>query len=136
MRNLKKDIDMLQAIRTKKAPAAIGSYSQAIKVNNIIYLSGQIPLDPDNMNLIDGDISAQIRKVFENLKAVSEAAGGNLNAIVKLTVYLLDLSHLMIVNEVMKQYFNEPYPARTSIEVSALPKGAAIEIDAIMVLSA
>jgi reactive intermediate/imine deaminase len=126
---------MRQAIETKKAPAAIGSYSQAVKAGHTIYLSGQIPLNPETMALVEGGILAEATQVFDNLKAVTEAAGGNLNDIVKLTVFLTHLPDLVVVNELMLRYFKTPFPARTSIQVSALPKGVAIEIDAIMVLS-
>jgi reactive intermediate/imine deaminase len=126
---------MRQAIETKKAPAAIGSYSQAVKAGHTIYLSGQIPLNPETMTLVEGGILAEATQVFDNLKAVTEAAGGNLNDIVKLTVFLTHLPDLVVVNELMLRYFKTPFPARTSIQVSALPKGVAIEIDAIMVLS-
>lgn len=125
---------MRQAIQTPKAPAAIGSYSQAIKVEKTVYLSGQLPLDPETMVLVEGDIAVQVARVFENLKMVAVAAGGNLDAIVKLTVYLVDLSNLAMVNEVMAKYFTMPYPARTSIEVAALPKNAVVEVEAIIVL--
>lgn len=125
---------MRQVIETTKAPAAIGSYSQAIKAGNTIYLSGQIPLDPATMNLVEGDIHAQVERVFENLQAVAEAAGGNLDGVTKLTVYLIDLAHIAVVNEAIKKYFKLPYPARTSIQVSALPKASAVEVDAILVL--
>jgi reactive intermediate/imine deaminase len=126
---------MRQIIETKKAPAAIGSYSQAIKAGSTIYLSGQIPLDPETMTLVEGGIVAEATQIFENLKAVTEAAGGGLNDVVKLTVFLTHLPDLAAVNELMQRYFKTPFPARTSIQVSALPKGVAIEIDAIMVLS-
>jgi reactive intermediate/imine deaminase len=126
---------MRQIIETEKAPAAIGSYSQAIKAGHTIYLSGQIPLDPSTMTVVSGGIMAEATQVFDNLKAVTEAAGGSLNDIVKLTVFLTHLPDLAIVNELMLRYFRTPFPARTSIQVSALPKGVAIEIDAIMVLS-
>jgi reactive intermediate/imine deaminase len=122
---------MRQAIETKKAPAAIGSYSQAVKAGHTIYLSGQIPLNPETMALVEGGILAEATQVFD----VTEAAGGNLNDIVKLTVFLTHLPDLVVVNELMLRYFKTPFPARTSIQVSALPKGVAIEIDAIMVLS-
>ena len=121
-------------IQTDKAPQAIGTYSQAIKVGNTVYLSGQIPLDPATMTLVKGEISIQIRQVFNNLKAVAEAAGGNFFDIVKLTVFLTDLAHFPIVNEIMGEYFNQPYPARAAVGVAALPKAAAVEMDAIMVL--
>lgn len=123
-----------QIIHTDKAPRAIGTYSQAVKVDRTVYLSGQIPLVPETMTIIDGDISAQITQVFDNLKAVTEAAGGDFSDIVKLNVFLTDLSHFPIVNEIMGRYFHEPYPARAAIGVAALPKAAAVEMDAIMVL--
>jgi reactive intermediate/imine deaminase len=125
-----------EIIQTDKAPQAIGTYSQAVKVGNTIYLSGQIPLVPATMTLIEGDISAQITQVFENLKAVAEAAGGDLSDIVKLNVFLTDLSHFPIVNEIMGRYFQAPYPARAAIGVAALPKDAGVEMDAIMQLDA
>lgn len=121
-----------EIIQTDKAPQAIGTYSQAIKIDHIVYLSGQIPLVPETMALLEGDISTQITRVFENLKAVAEAAGGSFADVVKLNVFLTDLSHFPIVNEVMGQYFQQPYPARAAIGVAALPKGAAVEMDAIM----
>ncbi|MEF3074006.1 RidA family protein [Methylobacter sp. Wu1] len=125
-----------EIIQTDKAPQAIGTYSQAVKVGNTVYLSGQIPLVPATMTIIDGDISAQITQVFENLKAVVEAAGGDLSNIVKLNVFLTDLSHFPIVNEIMGRYFQAPYPARAAIGVAALPKDAGVEMDAIMQLDA
>lgn len=121
-------------ISTDKAPQAIGTYSQAIKIENTVYLSGQIPLVPETMTLIEGDIKSQIRQVFDNLNAVAEAAGGEFYDIVKLTVYLTDLSHFPIVNEIMGEYFVQPYPARAAVGVAALPKNAEVEMDAIMVL--
>ena len=123
-------------IKTAAAPQAIGPYSQAIKVGNTVYLSGQIPLVPDTGVLDTGDMRAQIRRVFENLSAVAQAAGGGLNDVVKLNVFLTDLGHFALVNELMAQYFREPYPARAAVGVAALPKGAAVEMDAIMVLRA
>ncbi|MGZ8227560.1 MAG: RidA family protein [Methylococcaceae bacterium] len=123
-----------EIIQTSLAPQAIGTYSQAIKVDHTVYLSGQIPLVPETMILVDGDIAAQITQVFENLKAVAEAAGGNLSDIVKLNVFLTDLAHFPIVNEIMGHYFQEPYPARAAIGVAALPKAAEVEMDAIMQL--
>ena len=123
-----------KAIQSPEAPAAIGSYTQAIAVDKTVYLSGQIPLDPITMTLVPGDINVQIHQVFHNLSAVCKAAGGSLDEIVKLTVYLVDLAHLAIVNEIMQDHFALPYPARTSIQISALPKGAGVEIDAILVL--
>jgi reactive intermediate/imine deaminase len=125
-----------EIIQTDKAPQAIGTYSQAVKVGSTVYLSGQIPLVPATMTIIDGDISAQITQVFENLKAVAEAAGGDLSNIVKLNVFLTDLSHFPIVNEIMGRYFQAPYPARAAIGVAALPKDAGVEMDAIMQLDA
>lgn len=121
-------------IKTDKAPQAIGTYSQAVRVGDAIYLSGQIPLVPETMALENGDMRAQISRVFENLNAVAKAGGGGLADVVKLNVYLTDLSHFPLVNEVMVQYFREPYPARAAVGVAALPKGAAVEMDAIMVL--
>ncbi len=121
-------------IQTDKAPAAIGTYSQAVKADNTVYISGQIPLDPATMEIVEGGIDAQITRVFNNLVAVSEAAGGSLKDAVKLTIYLTDLSNFPTVNEIMAKYFDEPYPARAAIEVSALPKGVDVEMDAILVL--
>jgi reactive intermediate/imine deaminase len=121
-------------IATPLAPQAIGTYSQAVKVDTTVYLSGQIPLDPVTMEIVDGDISIQIHRVFDNLKAVAEAAGGDFSNIVKLNVFLTDLSHFPIVNEIMAEYFAQPYPARAVVGVAALPKGVAVEMDAIMVV--
>ncbi len=121
-------------IQTDNAPAAIGTYSQAVKVDNTVYISGQIPLDPATMEVVEGGIDAQITRVFDNLKAVSEAAGGNLKDVVKLNIFLTDLSCFPTVNEIMATYFVEPYPARAAIEVSALPKGVGVEMDAVLVL--
>jgi len=121
-------------IQTDSAPKAIGTYSQAVRVGNTVYLSGQIPLVPDTMELNDGDMEAQIKQVFENLKAVAEAAGGGLVDIVKLNIFLTDLSHFVLVNEVMASYFSEPYPARAAVGVASLPKDVAVEMDAVMVL--
>ena len=122
-------------VKTDKAPSAIGTYSQAVIVGNTGYLSGQIALDPATQELVGRDsIELQIRRVFDNLAAVSQAAGGSLANLVKLNVYLTDLSHFPLVNSVMAQYFAEPYPARAAVGVTALPKGAQVEIDAIMVL--
>jgi reactive intermediate/imine deaminase len=121
-------------VQTFDAPQAIGTYSQAVKVDRTVYLSGQIPLDPETMNIVEGDIKAQIIRVFENLKAVAQAAGGDLSDVVKLNVFLTDLAYFPIVNEIMLRYFHEPYPARAAIGVAALPKGAEVEMDAIMVL--
>ena len=122
-----------EIINTAAAPAAIGTYSQAVKVGDTVYLSGQIPLVPHTMQLVEGEMSAQIRQVFDNLQAVAAAAGGGLADIVKLNIYLIDLGHFPLVNEVMASYFQEPYPARAAIGVASLPKGAAIEADAVMV---
>ncbi len=124
-----------QVIDTDRAPRAIGTYSQAVRVGETVYLSGQIPLVPETMELVEGDVQAQIRRVFSNLGAVAAAAGGSLADLVKLTVYLKDLADFLLVNQVMAEYFSEPYPARAVIGVSALPKGAAVEIDAVMVLA-
>ena len=121
-------------IHTDKAPAAIDTYSQAVKVNNTVYLSGQIPLIPDTMELIEGDISVQIRQVFDNLSEVCAASGGDLSNIVKLNIFLTDLSNFAVVNQVMGEYFQQPYPARAAIGVSELPKGAQVEMDGILVI--
>jgi reactive intermediate/imine deaminase len=123
-----------QIIQSDKAPQAIGTYSQAVRIDRTVYLSGQIPLVPETMTIVEGDISAQITQVFDNLQAVAEAAGGDFSDIVKLNVFLTDLSHFPLVNEIMGRYFQEPYPARAAIGVAALPKGADVEMDAIMVL--
>ncbi|HMM24888.1 MAG: RidA family protein [Pseudoxanthomonas sp.] len=123
-----------QIIHTDHAPAAIGPYSQAVRAGTTVYFSGQIPLDPATGNLVEGDIAAQARRAFDNLKAVAEAAGGSLDRIVRLGLYLTDLSQFAAVNAVMQDYFAAPYPARSTIEVSGLPKGAAFEVDAVMVL--
>lgn len=122
------------AIHTKDAPEAIGTYSQAIRAGDTIYLSGQIPLDPKSMQLVTGDTRAEIKRVFDNLAAVAAAAGGSLANAVKLTVYLTDLKNFALVNEVMAEYFKEPYPARAAIGVAALPRGAAVEVDAVLVV--
>lgn len=122
-------------IETTNAPAAIGTYSQAVKVGNTIYLSGQIPLHPQTMQLVTGDISQQITQVFNNLQAVCIAAGGSLSDIVKLNIFLTDLSHFAIVNEIMAKFFTTPYPARAAIGVAQLPKGAQVEMDGIMVVA-
>ena len=119
-------------ISTDKAPKAIGTYSQAVKVDNTVYLSGQIPLIPESMELVEGDMDAQIRRVFDNLAAVAEAAGGRLADIAKLNIFLTDLAHFPLVNQVMAEYFAEPYPARAAIGVASLPKGAGVEMDAIL----
>jgi len=120
-------------IRTDAAPAAIGTYSQAVQVGNTVYLSGQIGLDPATMQMVAG-IEAQVHRVFQNLKAVAEAAGGSLADVVKLNVFLTDLSHFAKVNQIMAEYFSEPYPARAAVGVAALPRGADVEADGVMVL--
>jgi reactive intermediate/imine deaminase len=125
-----------EIISTDKAPGAIGTYSQAVKVDEVVYLSGQIPLHPETMEMVDGDVAAQIERVFENLKAVAVAAGGDLADIVKLNIYLTDLTAFPLVNEIMARYFNAPFPARAAVQVSALPKNAMVEMDAIMHLGA
>ena len=121
-------------IQTDNAPQAIGTYSQAVKVDNTVYISGQIPLDPASMEVVAGGTEAQITRVFDNLSAVAEASGGSLKDVVKLTIFLTDLSCFPTVNEVMARYFSEPYPARAAIEVSALPKAVEVEMDAVLVL--
>jgi reactive intermediate/imine deaminase len=121
-------------IHTRNAPEAIGTYSQAVKVDNTVYLSGQIPLDPESMELVSDDIAEQVHQVFKNLSAVCDAAGGELASIAKLNIYLTDLGNFPTVNEVMAEYFNDPYPARATIGINQLPKGALVEIDAIMVV--
>lgn len=123
-----------QVIATEFAPKAIGTYSQAVRVGNTVYLSGQIPLDPATMALVEGGIEAQIRRVFDNLKAVAEAAGAGFQNVVKLNVFLIDLGHFPVVNEIMAEYFAEPYPARAAIGVAALPRGAGVEMDAVLAL--
>ena len=123
-----------QPIQTERAPAAIGPYSQATRAGNTVYFSGQIPLDPATGEVVEGDVEAQARRAFDNLKAVAEAAGGSMADIVRVGLYLTDLSQFGAVNAVMGEYFAQPYPARSTIEVSALPKGAAFEVDAVMVL--
>lgn len=125
-----------QVIQTDNAPKAIGTYSQAIKVGSTVYMSGQIPLVPSTMAMAGPDMGAQIRQVFDNLKAVAHAAGGSLNDVVKLNVFLVDLSHFALVNEIMADYFSAPYPARAAIGVAALPRGAAVEMDAVLHLGA
>lgn len=121
-------------IQTDAAPRAIGTYSQAVRHGTTVYLSGQIPLVPETMELIAGDMEAQIRRVFDNLAAVAAAAGGSLADVVKLNIYLTDLGHFTLVNTVMARYFSEPYPARAAVGVASLPKGARVEMDAIMEL--
>jgi reactive intermediate/imine deaminase len=123
-----------QIVRTDQAPEAIGTYSQAVKVGETVYLSGQIPLVPETMTLVEGEMEEQIRRVLDNLQAVAQAAGGALLDVVKLNVFLTDLGHFPLVNQVMAEYFSDPYPARAAIGVAALPKGAAVEMDAVMVI--
>lgn len=122
------------AIHSDDAPAAIGTYSQAIKVGNFVFLSGQIPLDPATMEVVEGDFEARARRVFDNLRAVAEASGGDLNKVVKLTVFLTDLANFATVNSVMEEYFEQPFPARAAVGVAALPKGVDVEADAILSL--
>ena len=123
-----------EIIQTEHAPQAIGTYSQAVRCGNTVYLSGQIPLLPETMELVEGDMQVQIRRVFDNLSAVAEAAGGSLADVAKLNVFLPDLSHFAIVNEVMAEYFQPPYPARAAVGVAALPRGSQVEMDAVMEL--
>jgi len=127
---------MREIIRTSRAPAAIGTYSQAVKCGSLVFLSGQIPLDPETMELVGDDIRAQIRQAFENLAAVAEASGGSLADAVRVTIYLTDLANFPLVNEIMAQFFEEPFPARAAIGVAQLPRNAAVEIDAILMLPA
>ena len=124
----------MQIISAQDAPEAIGPYSQAIDTGDIVFCSGQIPLDPGSMEIVDGGVAGQITRVFDNLKAVAEASGGSLADVVKVNIFLTDLSNFPTVNEIMAQYFAEPYPARAAVEVSALPKGVQVEMDAILVL--
>lgn len=123
-----------EIIQTDQAPAAIGAYSQAVKVGAAVYLSGQIPLDPVTLQLVDSGMDAQIRRVFDNLAAVARAAGGSLADTVKLNVFLTDLSHFALLNQIMAEYFLQPYPARAAIGVAALPRGAQVEMDAVLML--
>jgi len=123
-----------EAIQTDDAPSAIGTYSQAIKTSGLVFISGQIPLDPKTMTIVEGDFEARARRVFDNLKAIAEAAGGSLNQIVKITVFLTDLKDFATVNAVMEDYFDQPYAARAAVEVSSLPKGVDVEADAILAL--
>lgn len=123
-----------EVIRSGQAPQAIGTYSQAVRVGDTVYLSGQIPLVPESMEMVEGNMETQIRRVFDNLSAVAEAAGGSLADIVKLNIFLTDLAHFALVNQVMADYFQEPYPARAAVGVAALPKDAQVEMDAIMVV--
>ena len=128
---MSKDVDVIQ---TTNAPAAIGPYSQAVRVGSLVFCSGQIPLDPVTMEIVNGGVAEQANQVFLNLKAVAAAAGGSLDNAVKLTIFLTDLEEFAQVNEIMAGYFNEPYPARATIEVSALPKGALVEVEAVLSL--
>lgn len=123
-----------EAVHSAAAPRAIGAYSQAVRAGDCLYMSGQIPLSPETMEIVPGDVRAQITQVFENLKAVAAAAGASLDDAVKLTVYLTDLADFPAVNELMGRYFSEPYPARATIQVSALPRGSLVEVDAILAL--
>lgn len=123
-----------EIISTPNAPQAIGTYSQAVKVDNTVYISGQIPLVPETMEVVDGDFAENARQVFKNLAAITEAAGGTINDIVKINIFLTDLSNFAIVNEVMAEYMSQPYPARAALQISALPKDVEIEADAVMVL--
>lgn len=125
-----------EIIHTSKAPEAIGTYSQAVKVGDTVYLSGQIPLVPETMTVIEGDFSTQVRRVFDNLSAVADAAGGTLQDVVKLNIFLTDLSYFGTVNEIMAEYFQQPYPARAAIGVASLPKDVPVEMDAVMHLGA
>lgn len=124
-----------KVIQTDSAPQAIGTYSQAVQVGEVVYLSGQIPLDPATMELVRGNMESQIRRVFDNLAAVAQAAGGTLGDIAKLNIFLTDLGHFPLVNQVMAEYFETPYPARAAVGVAALPKGANVEMDAVLVLN-
>jgi reactive intermediate/imine deaminase len=126
---------MRQVINTAGAPSAIGTYSQAVRSGTMVYISGQIPLEPASMEIVEGDMDARIRRVFDSLKAIAEAAGGSLDHVVRLTIYLTDLNHFPLVNEVMAEYFSEPYPARAAVGVAALPRGVPVEMDAILDLS-
>ena len=121
-------------IHTADAPQAIGTYSQAVRVDNTVYISGQIPLDPASMEVVEGGIEAEITRVFDNLKAVADASGGSLADVVKLNIFLVDLGNFPIVNEIMAKYFEEPYPARAAIGVAALPKGVGVEMDAVLAI--
>jgi reactive intermediate/imine deaminase len=123
-----------QTIHSDAAPAAIGTYSQAVRSGNLVFLSGQVPLDPETMEIVDGDFETRARRMFDNLRAVAVAAGGNLNQVVKLTVFLTDLDNFAALNKVMEEYFDPPFPARAAVGVAALPKGADVEADAILAL--
>ena len=124
-----------EAIHSDAAPAAIGTYSQAIRAGELVFLSGQIPLDPATMEIVDGDFEARARQVFDNLKAVATAAGSNLDAVVRLTIYLTDLANFATVNQVMEDYFEQPFPARAAVGVASLPKGVDVEADAILAVN-
>lgn len=123
-----------QTIHTDSAPAAVGTYSQAVRTGNFVFISGQIPFVPETMEVVEGDFAARARQVFDNLRAIAEASGGSLNHAVKLTIFLTDLDNFATVNEVMAEYCDEPYPARAAVQVAALPKGVDIEADAILAL--
>lgn len=123
-----------EIISTDKAPQAIGTYSQAVKVDSTVYISGQIPLVPETMEVVEGEFDEHVRRVFQNISAIAEAAGGNINDCVKLNIFLTDLNNFATVNEVMAEFFTQPYPARAALEISALPKGVQVEADAVMVL--
>ena len=125
-----------ETIHTDSAPAAIGTYSQAVKVGDLVFISGQIPLVPETMEVVEGDFEARARQVFDNLKAVAEAAGGSLNDVVKLTIFLTDLDNFATVNSVMESYFDQPYPARAAVGIASLPKGVDVEADAILAIGA
>ena len=124
-----------EIISTPNAPQAIGTYSQAVKVDNTVYISGQIPLVPETMQVVEGDFKENARQVFRNLEAITVAAGGNINDLVKINIFLTDLSNFVTVNEVMEEFFTQPYPARAALQISALPKGVSVEADAVMVLA-
>ena len=124
-----------EIISTPNAPQAIGTYSQAVKVDNTVYISGQIPLVAETMEVVDGDFKEHARQVFRNLSAIAEAAGGNINDLVKINIFLTDLNNFVSVNEVMEEFFTQPYPARAALQISALPKGVAVEADAVMALT-
>ena len=123
-----------ETIKTKRAPQAIGTYSQAVRVDNTVYISGQIPLDPETMAMVTGGMELQIRRVFENLAAIAEATGGTLNDFVKLTIYLIDLEDFALLNRIMADYFLEPYPARAVVGVARLPRDSRVEMDAVLIL--
>ena len=123
-----------EIIRTDQAPQAIGTYSQAVKVGTTVYLSGQIALDPQTMSMVEGDTEAEIRRLFDNLQAVARAAGGGLDDMVKLNVYLIDLANFALVNQIMAEYFDQPYPARAALGVASLPRNASVEMDGVLEL--